>query len=227
MEEIEKILERERIIGECVYKFLLSDKCDLPHEVKQEMQANPRSEYGANSFYVKNSRQYLTETYETELTVQIDGEDLTLLIDVTNDSNCIFIYYRESPKALAYEKARAILDEKSSITEKGAPRQWSLQAAERMKNGLLTCRWTLGEFEHICSLYRELMEYEGGALNAGFINGHNPSNYKHGTILEIHATCADALNLAVVNCLLEIFCLKNARIVNENGDYHVTCRIRE
>lgn len=226
MEEIERILERERAIGEKVYEFLLSDG-GLPLEIQQEMQVNPPTEYGANSFYIDNIKKHFDGTYVAEFDVQIDGEDLKLLIEVSCNSNSFFIYYRESPKALAYKNARAILEEKRSVKENKTPSQWSLCAAERIKNELLTCRWTLGEFEYICSMYRDLMEYEGGSLSAGFTKGPNPSDYKHGTTLEIYATCADELNLVVINCLLQIFHINISHVVNENGDYHAICRIRK
>lgn len=215
-EEIIAMLEREHRIAVAVLQYLLSDDCSLSPEVKSCLRNIPFPQSGSNSFYIDITRTDLKNvpTFEDEFTFSDNDEDVKMLVEVstyTEDYDetprkFLFVYYREEPKAKAYKLAQDILAEKAKNNSNKIPSEWSLDAAQQMRTALSTCRWSLSEFHYIASLYKELIELEGGSLAAGYLsNGGQASDHVNGTKLYISCSCSASLNSIVVNCLRDIF----------------------
>lgn len=197
-DDITRALEMERKLGEFVYNYLISEQCQAPEVAKKLLQRFKPKEYGHNSFFINVGNIDLSsqEPYSDTIETPFESGAKKLIIDVMYDVHHLHVNYRDELKSKVYEQAKQILNGSFSV---------SSTQAEQMRDVLCSARWSLQDIPCLATLYRDLLEREGGALNIGFLDSNDQIvDYKCGTRLTMGAACAGGLNALVIECLLAI-----------------------
>ena len=197
-DDIIRSLEMERKLGEFVYNYLISEQCQAPETAKKLLQRFKPEEYGHNSFFINVGNMDLSslESYSTIIENPFESGAKRLIIDVMYDVHHLHVNYRDELNSKVYEQAKQILNDSLS----GSSTQ-----AEQMKDVLCSARWSLQDISCLATLYNDLLEREGGALNIWFLDSNGQMvDYKCGTRLTMVAACAGELNSLVIECLLSI-----------------------
>lgn len=224
-DDIIRSLEMERKLGEFVYNYLISAQSQVSEAVKKLLQRFKPEEYAHNCFFINVGNMDLSslESYSTIIENPFERGTKKLIIEVKCDVHHLHVDYRDDIKSIVYEQAKQILNGSLSA---------SSTQAEQMKDVLCSARWSLQDIPCLATLYRELLEREGGALNIWFLDSNGQMvDYKCGTRLTMVAACAGELNSLVIECLLSILNpnIATASYTTEPDDDSVSviCNIRK
>ncbi|MCQ2372100.1 MAG: hypothetical protein MJ058_08650 [Akkermansia sp.] len=92
-------IKRENKIGIAVYEFLISDKSNLPEELKSFLRINPPKEYAGNGFDYRISKDMCIKLQEdTPFSCDDDSKILHIAVDLALPDLLSVTYWFESKK---------------------------------------------------------------------------------------------------------------------------------